>query len=177
MARNKYLKDYRLLESVDEKGRIRTDYEYIGDPWRYAGGAEAAMAGKKRAALGCLIGWAAFVGALLPNSAGMHTLFVSMPFVFTALALGLLTETVLSAMPKSEPFQHRQADKLQNRYPPAALVTALLPMISLAGELVNLLRGLSLNGGDAVFCLCAAVCAGCGLYAFSLRGRFAVRKG
>ncbi len=30
VSRNRYVGDYRLVESIDERGRIRTDFEYIG---------------------------------------------------------------------------------------------------------------------------------------------------
>ena len=33
MAKGKYNRDYRLIEEFRENGRVRTDYEYIGDPW------------------------------------------------------------------------------------------------------------------------------------------------
>ena len=31
MARRKYIKDYKLVHSVDEKGKVRTRAEYAGD--------------------------------------------------------------------------------------------------------------------------------------------------
>ena len=40
MSRNRYVGDYRLVESIDGRGRIRTDYEYIGANYAYAGGAK-----------------------------------------------------------------------------------------------------------------------------------------
>ena len=177
MAQNRYVRDYRLVETVDERGRIRTDYEYIGDDYYYLRGPETALKARRTALAVCGVGWAALLGAMLPNSGGMRVLYVSLPLIFTVLALGLLTETLLSAASKTEPFQHRQADRLENRYPAASLAAAVLPGIALLGELVNLLRGVALNGGDGILCLCAAVTAGCGTLAFALRGRFAVRKG
>lgn len=177
MAQNRYVKDYRLVETVDERGRIHTDYEYIGDSYYYLRGAETARKEKRTVLTVCLAAWLAFVGALLPNSGGMHTLWVTLPFLFTALALGILTETLLTATPNREPFERRQADKLENRYPTAALSAAVLTGISLLGEGLNLLLRRPMNGGDAVFCLCAAVVAGCAVFVFSRRGSFACRKG
>ena len=46
MAIDRYSGDYRILESVDEKGRIRSSTEYIGKDYVFT-------AGKKRAALRC----------------------------------------------------------------------------------------------------------------------------
>ena len=79
MAQNRYVKDYRLVETVDERGRIRTDYEYIGDAYYYAQGPERAASARKRALLLCGLGWLFCVGGMLPNSRGMHALYVSLP--------------------------------------------------------------------------------------------------
>ena len=40
MAGKKYAKDYRLTDSLDERGRIRTETEYIGAYYRFAGAAD-----------------------------------------------------------------------------------------------------------------------------------------
>ena len=176
MARKKYIKDYRLVETIDERGRIRSDYEYIGDGYVYVLGADAVRREKKTLLILIAVGWLAFVGALLPSAAGMHALYVALPFLFAAIPLGVTTDTLLSAAPNREPLRHQQADMLENRYPPAALWTAILPAAALLGELVRLLLGKAMNGGDALLALCGAVLIAVGVYAFSRRGRFACRK-
>lgn len=177
MAQNRYIKDYRLLETVNERGRIRTELEYIGDDYYFVRGLAAVRKDRKLVFPVCAAAWAALIGGLLPNSAGMHTLYVSLPYLFTLLALGLLTETILTALPAKEPFEHRQADRLTNQWPPAALAAGILPCVSLLGELIRLLIGLPMNAGDGLLCLCAAIAAGCAFFLFSRRKRFAVRKG
>ena len=67
MARRKYLKDYRLVETVDERGRIRTGYEYIGPDYRYARGLETALKARRQALAACGAGMLAFLGGLLPR--------------------------------------------------------------------------------------------------------------
>ena len=177
MAQNRHIRDYRLVETIDERGRIRTDYEYIGNDYYYLRGAEAVIRDRRTARIVCAAAWAAFVGGLLPNSGGMRTLWVSMPYIFTAVPLGVLTETLITAVPEKEPLQHRQADRLENRFPPASLAAAALPLISLVGEGIDLLLARPLNGGDAVLSLCAAMMAVCAAFVFSRRKRFGVRKG
>ncbi len=177
MARRKYIKDYRLVETVDERGRIRTDYEYIGAAYRYACGPEAAKRERRLVLAACAVGWLAFLGGLLPRSAGSHVFYISLPYVFTALPLGLVTALLLDAAGRGKTFQRRHADRMTNVYPPACLFWALLPLISLLGTLVCLLRkSPDLTGGDAVFSLCAAVLCAAGFLAFSRRGRFAPEK-
>lgn len=177
MPQNRYAKDYRLVETVNERGRIRTDVEYIGGPYRYAAGLNAAMRARRLCIALCAAGWLALVGGMLPNSEGMHRWYVSLPYIFAALPLGLLTDTLLFSAPRREPFERRQADRLQNRWPPAAIAAGLLPCVSLIADGVRMLSGGAANGADAVLCLCAALCAGCAWALFSLRRRLAPRKG
>ena len=176
MARNKYVKDYRIVETVNERGRIKAGYEYIGDAWYYVSKAAAAAAGKRALALS-VFAWLFFIGAMLPESGAMRTIYVSLPFAFTALPLGMLTDLALTTCFRKEPLEHRHADRLENRYPPVCLAAAVLPAIALVGELVRVLAGGSAGKGDLLFSLGAALTLVCAALAFSLRKSFAVRKG
>ena len=59
MAKKKYAKDYRLSESLNERGRIRTEAEYIGAYYRYSAGYAEARAQISRilliTAIGCVL--------------------------------------------------------------------------------------------------------------------------
>ena len=176
MARNKYVKDYRLLETFDEKGRVHTDYEYIGDAYRFRASGER-VARARRISLGaCLLGWLLFLGGMIPPSTAMHTIYVSLPYAFSALPLGILTELAVTAFRVKEPMEHHFSDRLNNRFPPAALAVAVLSAASLLGELINLLRGFTLLSGDAVFTLCGALYFACGCLAFGCRKDLETRK-
>ena len=175
MAKNKYVGDYRLEQSMDARGRIKTGYTYIGAYYQYVSEPRRVIRSRRLSLALCGIGFAAFFAALVPESTAMRTIYVSLPFVFTALSLGLLTETVWSAPQPDTPMEHRQADRLANRWPPAAGFTLVLCAIALIGEGINLLRGLSLGWGDAVFCLCAAAEAVCAGILFIKRRDFAAR--
>ena len=50
MAKGKYNRDYRLIEEFRENGRVRTGYEYIGDPWFFRLDEKTVAAEKKKAA-------------------------------------------------------------------------------------------------------------------------------
>ena len=177
MARNKYIKNYRLLESIDERGRFRVDYEYAGDYYRFAAGADAARRGIGRTLALCLLGWASFLGALLPQSTAMRTIYVSLPFAFSALPLGMLTALTLSARKAAEPLEHPTADQLTNAYPPRALFAALLPAAALLGEGIRFLLGPGdMRPGDALFALGALGLAVCGALAFAGRKALAAEK-
>ena len=176
MARNRYVKDYRLLESVDERGRIRVETQYIGSYYAFAADARTVRREKRQLIAVCAVGWAGFIAALLPVSEAMHTAYAALPFAFAALPLGLLTAAAFSIPTDGRLMERRTAEKLENSLPPRALFTAALPLLSLLGLLVRLLFGRGgLRSGDAVFALGAAVLAAAGGIAFSRRGRFAVR--
>lgn len=177
MARNKYVKDYRLLESVDERGRIRVKSEYIGRYYVFAAGEKNAAAEKKRMTALCVLGWIAFVSALLPPSAAMSAAYIALPFVFAALPLGMLTSAVLSIPAGAGPMERRTADRIENALPPRALFAAALSGAALVGQLARL--AFTRDGlwpGDAVFSLAAAVLAACGAAVFSRRGKLALRQ-
>ena len=175
--RNQYVKDYRLVESVSERGRIKTSYEYIGANYYYLAKPEAVKAARRRALAFGLLGWLGLLGALLPESGAMRTIWVSLPFAFAALPLGMLLDLALTTFFRAEPLEHRHADKLENRWPPVCLAAAALPAIALLGQLVRLLTGAPMKTGDLIFSLGAALTLVCALLCFRLRKCFAVRKG
>ena len=164
MSRNRYVKDYRLVENVNERGRIKTTYEYIGEDYYFAADAGTVHAARKRLAVVCLIGWIAFIGALLPVSVAGHTLYVTLPFAAAAWPLGLLTGVGISLFHAREPLEHRHADRLENRAPACTFFVALLGGVALIGEAVNALRGAELLPGDGVFAVCAAVLVACAIF-------------
>jgi len=177
MARKKYMGDYRLTERVDTRGRIHKDYEYAGPVYYYALEKNALNRQRRAALLICVIAAAAFIAALLPHSAASGTFYITLPFVFAALPLGILTELLLSSPKGGQTLERRQADRLQNRYPAASMFIAALCAVSLAGEGIYALTGGRLSGGDAVFSVCAALMGACGVLLFNKRRSFDTRKG
>ena len=175
MAINKYVRDYRLVETVDERGRLRTVHEYVGAAYVYTDAAAFAAA-KRTAGVLCALGWLCFLGAMLPDSMAMRRLYIALPFIFSALPLALLTETVLSAPAPGGTLERRHADRLRNRYPASAAFTVILPAVCLIGEAVSVLPGAEPRWGDAVFSLCAAVLAACGVILYKKRRGFDTRQ-
>ncbi len=151
MAKNRYAKDYRLLETWDEKGKLKTTYEYIGNPYRFACAGETVRKEKKRAFVAAAAGWLCYVAAMLFQSTAMHSLYVALPFAFIAVPLFLFTDLVLAFRRMEEPLEHRHADRMNNRYPAITLFLSLFAFYALAGEAVNLLTGRTIYTGDWVF--------------------------
>ena len=163
MSRNRYVSDYRIVESIDGRGRIRSDYEYIGAPYVYAEDAGVVRRARNCVSACCLAGWVAWVAALVPLSAATRRLYTALPHVFAALPLALMTGLAVGLFREREPFEHRHADRLENRGPACSFFTALLGGAALAGEGISLLRGVALLPGDGLFAAGAAVVLACGL--------------
>ena len=153
MSRNQYVGDYRLVESIDERGRFKTTYEYIGKAYGFVEAPGAVRRAKRCLALGCVLGWAGFVAALIPDSAAAHALYALLPLAFSALPLGLATKLSAELATMKPPMEHRHADQLENHGPARSFFVSLLSGIALAGEGINLIRGASMNAGDIAFTL------------------------
>ena len=176
MARKKYMGDYRLTERVDTRGRIHKDLEYTGPVYYYALEENALNRQRRAVLMICAVAAAAFIGALIPHSAASGTFYITLPFVFAALPLGILTELILSAPKGGQTLERRQADRFENRYPAASVFITALCAVSLAGEGIYALAGGELSGGDAVFSACAALMGACGVLLFNKRRSFDTRK-
>lgn len=172
----KYLSDYRVTERVDAAGRVRREREYIGGRYCYALGPAALKRAKTQALVLCAVGWASFAAALMPDSAASRTFYAVFPFLFAAIPIGLVTEIVLSAPKGEEPMERRQADKLTDRYPAAAVFIVILSALSLVGEGVYGLLGGAYMTGDIVFSLCSAFLAMCGVLLLIKRRSFDIRR-
>lgn len=163
MSRNRYVGDYRIVESIDGRGRVKSGYAYVGAPWAYAETAEVVRAARRNVTVCALVGWGAYVAALLPVSAATRTLFVSMPFILAAIPLAMIAALAWDLFRLKAPFEHRHADRLENRGPACSFFAILLSAIALAGEGINALRGVELLPGDAIFCGGAAALFACAL--------------
>ena len=180
MAVNKYNKDYRLVEDFRANGKVKVTYEYIGRPWYFSCGTETVGTDKKKALLLVLVAGAAFVASLIPFSQAMHRLWVALPYAFSVLPIFLTGDLTVSMQGWKEPLEHRQADKLNNRYPAVTLAMTYLAFVSLVADgiflIVNAVRGGSLTTGDVVLPCCMAVILTCGARLFRLRKRFAAAE-
>ena len=177
MARNRYLKDYRIVETVDERGRIRSSYEYIGRDYFFTAGAEKIRRAKRLVPGLTVVSLLLWIGALLPNSQAMRTWYTSFPFAFLVLPLAMLLDQSWSLYRCKEPMEHRTADRLSNVYPPRCLAAAVLAGLVLIGQAVNLIRGLPMRPGDLIFSLCDALILGAALALFRERKNLTTRQG
>lgn len=172
MAKGKYNRDYRLIEEFKENGRVRTDYEYIGDPWLFHFDEKTVEKEKKKAFVLTFLAAAAFILALVPFTNMMHKLWIALPYSVTAVPIFMMGDLVISMQKWHEPMEHRNADKLNNSFPARSLAIAYLSFVALIGEIVYLvMNGLTVPG-DTVMIVCTALILWCALMLFRSRAMF-----
>ena len=172
MAKNKYSRDYRLLEEFRSDGRIKTGYEYIGDAWTFKNDSQQVEGEKKKALWLIIAAWAAFVIALLPATGMMHKLWIALPFIFTALPLFMALELILGLQKLKVPMERRHADKLNNSYPARTLAILYLSAVSFIAEAIYLVTGGVRMAGDLIMTAGTAVVVLCAFWLFKKRGCF-----
>ena len=94
MVTRKYIKDYKLSESVTERGGIRTEAVYVGKHFEFADEAGAKKCARPLLWGGCGA-WLLFLGALLPRTGASKLMWVILPFAFSALPLGYMTGSAI----------------------------------------------------------------------------------
>lgn len=162
MAIDRYSGDYRILESVDEKGRIRSSTEYIGKDYVFTAGKKRAASAAKALAILCAACLAGFLLALIPESSAMRTLYAALPCAFTALPLWFMSTAAWTALRAREPFVHRDADLLNLRLPAACVFAVVLSAAALLGGALGLLLGKKTPmSGDWCFLTGNLICLVC----------------
>lgn len=174
MSRHRYVKDYRLNEYIAENGRVTSESEYIGGDYRFAAGAARAKAAANRALALCALCWAGYLALICVDGTAMRTVYVALPFAFTALPLFFLTRAALLARRSAEPLKHDVADKIGHAAPAAALWATLLPGAGFLGCLISSLAGA--KGWDALFLSVSAVMTACAAACFAIRRDFYTEK-
>ncbi len=171
MAKGKYSADYRLIETFNEKGRVHTDYEYIGKPWRFDQGPDKVVLEKRLCILYCILGWIAWIGALIPNTQAMHVMYIALPFAFLAVPLALLTNFTITFYGIKEPMERRHADRLNSRYPFYCILLMIFSMIAGVIQTVFVILGKNSGIWDIVFLGCSFLLMFIGAFAFRRKDR------
>ncbi|MBR2835115.1 MAG: hypothetical protein IKE43_05355 [Coriobacteriales bacterium] len=175
MTVNKYVADYRLIEEFDANGHVKTTTEYIGDYYYYLAEPES----RRKAAYAVLAAAVAecvfWIAALVPYSAVMQRMYVSLPFVFAAVPLFLLLGVIWKIVRLKEPLEHRHADKIQNRYPATCAIGGLLEAMALIAAIITILLGVEPQTGDFIFLGCAVGTVCMSLYIFAQKESFVLK--
>ena len=190
MAKNRYARDYELLEDITPDGRFQTRVRYKGDYYRFVSDERQIRRMKRRCMICCAAGWAGYIGAMLLPGAAMRVLFVSLSFAAIAVPLFLLTQITAVLVKAGESvrgsgaeavggsgkgfLRRREADLFNHRFPAAAFFVMIFSLAALAGSGVALLTGTVFLSGDWLWLAGDLLLAFCGGVLFRSRGVLAV---
>ena len=177
MARKKYVKDYKLNQTIDERGRISSKAEYAGAYFVFKESKETVKSQAVKSLTACGIAWAAFIASLFLNTGSMRLFHISLPYAFTAIPLWLLTDVCFKARKTEGKLQHRESDEMNQKYPASSMWVAVLTLFALLGMLVAVIFGAGdLVKADVAFALLASVVCACGAYCFSRKSTFTTEE-
>lgn len=173
MSRNKYVKDYRLEPTVDEKGKIRTKAVYVGGEYDYDLDPGTVSRSRRVLVSASVLGWIAFISALIPKTALFRSLYFALPFAFCALPLFLVSETALLDTRNVPPLEHRTADRLSAGLTYRAVLFLLFSAASVVGYAVwMVLNFRSAVPADAAPGVSSALLLVCAAAVFAVRKKF-----
>ena len=175
MAKKKYVRDYEISETIDEKGRVRSVPVYVGSYFCFC---DAAAAKKSRPLLlaAALLGWIAYVMALwLPSGAG-KLMYVILPFVFAAVPLWYVSSAVVALLRAGDKLKRSEAEKVAGNLPSASIFGIILTAVALIAEGVTAIAAPEkLNAADIAFAAGAGILCAAFVLSFSRRQAVATK--
>lgn len=169
MLSGKYSKDYTLREELDERGRLRTVADYVGDYYRYV--LPRDRRGLPLAAALVALCAVALLVPLLAVAPVLRVWYVMIPLALAIAPVALLAQWCIRLLTLGEKLTHERRDQIE-RLAPWSFLAALLAAVSLAGQIVYAATG---QGPLHLPTLCAtAALLGSGTALFALRRRFAM---
>ena len=160
MAKKKYVRDYEISETIDEKGRVRSVPIYVGSYFCFCDAAAA-------------LGWLAYIVALwLPSGAG-KLMYVILPFVFAAVPLWYVSSAVAALLRAGDKLKRSEAEKVAGNLPSASVFGIILTAVALIAEGITAIAAPEkLNAADISFAAGAVIL--CAAFALSFSRRQAV---
>ena len=154
MAKKKYVRDYEISETIDEKGRVRSVPIYVGSYFCFCDAAAAKKSGRLLAPAAAL-GWLAYIMALwLPSGAG-KLMYVILPFVFAAVPLWYVSSAVAALLRAGDKLKRSEAEKVAGNLPSAS-VFGLIHTAIAAPEKLNA-ADISFAAGAVILCAAFAL--------------------
>ena len=136
MSRNKYVKDYRLYQYFDEKGKVHSRTEYAGAHFEYVREPSQMKRDFRLLLLCCAAGWLLFIASLIPVTAALHRVCFSLPFAFCAVPLWFVSTALFTFYRAEPPLTRRESDIVFRRLKPVSIVYMVLAFGSLAAFVI-----------------------------------------
>ena len=131
MISNNSLKYYRIVKTVDDKGRTISKAVYIGGDYRL----DPPVSVRTKITLLCLSGVSclSYIAALCLVTQTSRIAYIVIPFVFLAVPLFLITTSAVSLLLMSDVLMRHKAEAIAKRLPRYALIAAILACMTLIG--------------------------------------------
>ncbi len=173
MSRKKYINDYKIEREIDSKGRVRSTARYDAGYYRFVNDPGTVVRKRKVVAAACVAAWAAFVAALIPASAAMHLPYYTLPFVFTAVPLFMLSDACVLLFREKPPLKRRTADKFSKRFLSCSVALLVLSGGSAIGFAAGALtQWARFTAADAVPAVSSLILFGSAAIVFTTRSAF-----
>ena len=150
MSNKKYLSDYSLEQTIGPRGRVVSEYRYIGS--RYSVSPGGLSAGRVKASSVLLAAAVAvFIAAMIPSSSSMRRFYILLPYAFAAVPLFFACRGAAVFLLSGPEYTRMEKDRI-SALPGGSLVSAVFILLALAGSVVT---GIVSSGfyrpGDWVF--------------------------
>jgi multisubunit Na+/H+ antiporter MnhG subunit len=146
----KKLKDYRVEEYIDDRGRVRTRSVYVGGD--YTLDPPVPERGKRFAVLASAASWVLYAAALILPLQTARVVYVVLPFAFSALPMFLMTGAAVSLARSKDVLERVVAAKIANRLAPGALfVSVFAGAAFISGVITAAVSWGGVSWGDVVF--------------------------
>ncbi|MCL2342695.1 MAG: hypothetical protein FWC62_02200 [Firmicutes bacterium] len=173
----KYVRDFRLEESLDSRGRVKKTATYIGGDYIFADPEAASKKNRLRIAVLTALCWPIFLAPLFPVTRAGKLIYAILPFAGNILVLSVLSMSAYSLLRAGEVMHREQAMKLSGRLPACALFVMILSGIAvLSVAFTALLLWRALPFTDALFLACAALLCALGAVLFKMCRKIKVMK-
>ena len=138
MITNKYAKDYRLENVVNEKGKTVTKPVYVGKYYVFERPQEEVMAGRKLMLISAIVSAASLmIGMGFYNNTGFTSqYYTSAPFMLCAFPLLYFCMAVYSLMTFKDKCTREKKDHTDDRIAKCSFVGMLLSAANISGIIV-----------------------------------------
>ena len=131
MISNNSLKYYRIVKTVDDKGRTISTAVYIGGDYRL----DPPVSARTKIMLMCLsvLSCLSYIASLCLVTQTSRIVYIVIPFVFLIVPLFLITTSAISLLLMGNILMRHKAESIAKRLPRYALIAAIFSCVTLLG--------------------------------------------
>ena len=141
MAKDKYSDDYKLVHTVDDKGRQRTHAEYNGDYYAVSLEEYELRQLKRNSLLLLVVLVALHVAAGFLNNQGMYQFYIALPYAAGFFPLFFLAESIFRLPVEKRAYKREEVEQSFVRVKSTGKTLLLFLAVVLVGEALYFVFG------------------------------------